>query len=396
MQTLTSASVLCALVSLLLPSAALAVCDTEGLPGGTQVVELSLSNGTLCLEMLTDDAPINVANFLYYVESGEYDGSVFHRFLPGFVLQGGDQRRDGQGGLEPIPPKDDEDVLNEPCTLDSPGPVNPGTMVCSERGNERGTVAAAKVAPEVPGGGPDSASTDFFVNLVDNRENLDNQNGGFTVYARVMGDGMDLVDSLAQPTAYQRQAVSLAVASLDEVALAGETQGVGDYAGCFDPNGNAAGVLLPDRLRELIGKNDPRDGSFPYLLSTLCSATPVPDPEDFVASPCSGMISSADELSVGVDPRTGLLDPSPAVYYSHSCAAVDSFLAAIEDARENASYQAAYDSEVVTIETATLILVPEPAASWLAAAAGLALIVLRRRSLDDEAAGVVSSTASSV
>jgi hypothetical protein len=99
---------------------------------------------------------------------------------------------------------------------------------------------------------------------------------------------------------------------------------------------------------------------------------------------------------VGLDPRTELLDPFPAVYYSHSCAAVDSFLAAIEDARGNASYQAAYDSEVVTIETAMLILVPEPAASWLAAAATLALIVLRRRSLDDEAAGVVSLTTSSI
>jgi cyclophilin family peptidyl-prolyl cis-trans isomerase len=374
MQPLIAASFLGVLASLLLSSSALAACDTGALPDGTQVVELSLSNGTLCLEMLTDDAPINVANFLYYVENGEFDGSLFHRFLPDFVLQGGDQRRDGEGGLEPIPSRDGEDVTNEPCTKDSPGPENPNVMVCSERGNERGTIAAAKLA-----GLPNSATTDFFVNLADNRENLDNQNEGFTVYARVMGDGMDLVDSLASPSAYQRQAVSLEVGGLDEVALAGETQDVGDYTGCFDPNGNAGAVLIPEQLPGLVGKEDPRDGSFPYLLSTLCSATLVSDPAEFVATPCSGMISSADELSVGLDPRTLVVDPVPAVYHSHDCAAIDSFLAAVEDARGNASYQAGYDSGVVYIETAALTVVPEPAAHWLVAASGLTLIALRRR-----------------
>jgi cyclophilin family peptidyl-prolyl cis-trans isomerase len=383
MQPVNFAGALCALAFLVLPSSAFAICDTEGLPEGSQVVELTLSNGTLCFEMLTDDAPINVANFLWYVENGQFDGSVFHRFLPGFVLQGGDQRRDGQGGLEPIPAKDNEDVLNEPCTLDSPGPVTPGIMVCSERGNERGTVAAAKLPANVPGGGPDSASTDFFINLVDNRENLDNQNGGFTVYARVMGNGMDLVDSLAPPTAYQRQAIALEVGDLAETALDSETQGVGDYTGCFDPNGNTAAVFFPETLPDfprLGGPTDPRDGSFPYLVSTLCSATPVPNPNEFVASPCMGEISSADQLSIGFDPRTSNYDPFPQVaYYSHSCAAIDSFLDAVDEARANASYQAAYDSQVVTIETAQLIVVPEPASSWLAGAAGLALIGLRRR-----------------
>ena len=95
-------------------------------------------------------------------------GSLFHRHLPGFVLQGGDQRRDGTGGWEAIPERGVV-VPNERCTPDVPGPDNPGIMVCSERGNERATVAFAKLPPEAPGGGPDSASNNFFINLADNR-----------------------------------------------------------------------------------------------------------------------------------------------------------------------------------------------------------------------------------
>ena len=69
----------------LVPGGAAATCNTESLLEGADVVELQLTNGTLCLEMLTADAPIHVANFLWYVENAEYDGSLFHRFLQGFA-----------------------------------------------------------------------------------------------------------------------------------------------------------------------------------------------------------------------------------------------------------------------------------------------------------------------
>jgi cyclophilin family peptidyl-prolyl cis-trans isomerase len=362
---------------------ATATCDTSGLSEGTPIVEFTLTNGTLCLEMLIDDAPINVANFVDYVERGEYDGSLFHRFVlepTPFVLQGGDERRDGNGGYEKVPKRDDEDVQNEPCTRDSPGPFNPGTMVCSVRGNERGTVAAAKLSPSAPGGGPDSASTNFFINLADNRENLDNQNGGFTVYARVLGNGMDLVDALHNPTSYQLQAVPGPLAGFPQTAVHGD-QGVGTYSGCFDPNGNAGAVLDPDSFSQPggpFGKLDPRDGSFPFLLATSCGAAPIAL-GDFVANPCSGVNTSVDELSLGFNPRTQRIEPFPAVYFSHSCAAADQFFAAVDDARNDASYQAAYEAQVVHIESAKVTSVPEPSSLVLTAAAGASLFALKRR-----------------
>lgn len=375
---LRSLTCLAGLLFLATPRPSFAVCDTTGLEEGSEVVELTLSNGTLCLEMLRADAPVNVDNFLYYVTNGEYDGSLFHRHLPGFVLQGGDQRRDGNGGWETIPKKDDEDVLNEPCTRDVPGPVNPGIMVCSERGNERGTIAAAKLPPGAPGGGPNSASTNFFINLADNRENLDNQNGGFTVYARVMGDGMDYVDTLVQTTEYQRQAVSSELGSLAAVSLMGP-QGVGEYEGCFDPDGNVGAALdlaFLQQFQLLVRKPDPRSNDLDFFLGTSCGATPVPNDEvlSFVPNECSGAITSLDELTAGWDP-VGESYLSPQVFFRHTCNAVDQFLDAIEAAKLDASYQAAYEAQVVYIDSATLIVVPEPVGVCMQLAAAATLLV---------------------
>lgn len=133
-------------------------------------VRLTTSLGEVVME-LVDDAPITTANFLQYVEDDFYDGTIFHRVVPGFVVQG--------GGFLPgmIPP----DGLRDPIMNEfSP-----------DRSNLRGTVAMAKV-----GNDPDSATSQFFVNLDDNSANLDNQNGGFTVFARVV-EGMDVVDQIA-------------------------------------------------------------------------------------------------------------------------------------------------------------------------------------------------------
>lgn len=133
-------------------------------------VRLSTTLGDVVFE-LVDDAPITTDNFLQYVTDGFYNGTIFHRVVPGFVVQGGGFL---PGNVQPTgirPP-----IQNE---------------FSPDRSNVRATVAMAKL-----GGDPNSATSQFFVNLADNSSNLDNQNGGFTVFARVV-EGMDVVDAIA-------------------------------------------------------------------------------------------------------------------------------------------------------------------------------------------------------
>ena len=132
--------------------------------------------GSFTMELLDDIAPNTVANFLNYVRDGDYDGTFFHRAVVGFVLQGGGFSL-GSGGPAIEVPRDPP-VANE-----------------FRLSNIRGTFAMAKL-----GGNPDSATSQWFINLADNSAILDAQNGGFTVFARVIGEGMDVVDAImAQP-----------------------------------------------------------------------------------------------------------------------------------------------------------------------------------------------------
>jgi cyclophilin family peptidyl-prolyl cis-trans isomerase len=128
--------------------------------------------------------PLTVDNFLNYVDTNAYDGSMIHRSVRNFVIQGG-------GFLAPTVPADQ--VGSDPQAITA------GPNVVNEPGNEnvRGTLAMAKV-----GGDPDSANSQWFVNLNDNRANLDSQNGGFTVFARILGSGMDTVDKMAAAVPY--------------------------------------------------------------------------------------------------------------------------------------------------------------------------------------------------
>lgn len=134
------------------------------------MVRLTTSLGDIVLQMV-DDAPITTSNFLEYVEDGFYNGTIFHRVVPDFVVQG--------GGF--LPGMVMQDGIRDPIRNEfSP-----------DRSNLRGTVAMAKL-----GGDPDSATSQFFFNLGDNSMNLDNQNGGFTVFANVI-QGLDVIDAIA-------------------------------------------------------------------------------------------------------------------------------------------------------------------------------------------------------
>ena len=136
-------------------------------------VEIKTTQGDFVIELFPDKAPKTVANFLQYVKDGFYDGTVFHRVIPGYLIQGGLYTRE----LRPkrtLPPIPDE--------------ANNGLS------NLRGTVAAAR------GPDPDSATAQFFVNVVDNPrlDYVGNQSGmtwGYAVFGKVV-EGMDVVDKI--------------------------------------------------------------------------------------------------------------------------------------------------------------------------------------------------------
>jgi peptidyl-prolyl cis-trans isomerase A (cyclophilin A) len=156
--------------------------ESQSGPTGT-VVRFDTVLGTFDVELLDDVAPITVENFLGYVTSGEYDGSIIHRAVPDFVIQG--------GGFTTGP------VITFPETF--PGRVPNNGFIRNEfqASNLRGTIA---MALEEVAGRPliNSASNEWYFNLVDNTR-LDPEK--FTVFGRVLGSGMGVVDAIgALPT----------------------------------------------------------------------------------------------------------------------------------------------------------------------------------------------------
>lgn len=146
--------------------------------GWATVVRMQTSMGVIDLQLFDDSAPLTVQNFLTYVNNGAYNNSFFHRNVPGFVLQGGGYVYTNT--LINIP--QNAPVVNE---------------FSASRSNVRGTIAMAKV-----NGNPNSATNQWFFNLADNSANLNSQNGGFTVFGQVIGQGMTIIDILAALPVY--------------------------------------------------------------------------------------------------------------------------------------------------------------------------------------------------
>jgi peptidyl-prolyl cis-trans isomerase A (cyclophilin A) len=156
---------------LILPSVVMAQAASD--TAAPQVV-LHTSQGDITLELAPDKAPKSVANFLQYVRDGFYDGTVLHRAIPGYLVQGGLYTRDLQ-----------------------PKRTHPAVASEADNGlsNLRGTVAVAR------GADPNSGTAQFFFNLVDNRrlDYVGNQSGltwGYAVFGKVV-KGMDVVDKIA-------------------------------------------------------------------------------------------------------------------------------------------------------------------------------------------------------
>ena len=137
------------------------------------IVRIETNQGMIDVNLYDNGTPQTVANFLAYVNNGDYSNSIIHRSVPGFIIQGGGFAYNG--GWPAVNVFTDASVTNEPVYA-----------------NVRGTIAMAKLAND-----PNSATNQWFFNLADNRSNLDNQNGGFTVFGEVVGSGMTVVDQIA-------------------------------------------------------------------------------------------------------------------------------------------------------------------------------------------------------
>jgi len=136
------------------------------------VVEFQTVMGNFEVNLYDNATPATVANFLEYVNNGDYTNAIFHRSVPGFIVQGGGFNFDLAWPVTNVPSR--PAVVNEP-----------------EFSNLRGTIAMAKL-----GGDPDSATSQFFFSLADNSTILDAQNGGFTVFGEVVGNGMSVVNQM--------------------------------------------------------------------------------------------------------------------------------------------------------------------------------------------------------
>jgi cyclophilin family peptidyl-prolyl cis-trans isomerase len=134
------------------------------------MIRFETSLGNFTVELFEKEAPLTVANFLQYVDDGHFDGTVFHRVIPGFVIQGGGLTADMKQKTTRAPIRNEAD---------------------NGLKNRRGTLSMARTND------PHSATSQFFINLVDNAF-LDPGRGGagYAVFGRVT-EGMDVVDKMA-------------------------------------------------------------------------------------------------------------------------------------------------------------------------------------------------------
>jgi cyclophilin family peptidyl-prolyl cis-trans isomerase len=135
------------------------------------IVEMQTSHGVIELNLFDQQAPNTVANFLSYIEDDAYNQTVIHRSVSDFVIQGGGFTFTDE--LVPITTK--PTVVNEPVLS-----------------NVKGTIAMAKLAND-----ENSATSQWFFNMVDNSEALDTQNGGFTVFGQITAQGQATLDNIA-------------------------------------------------------------------------------------------------------------------------------------------------------------------------------------------------------
>jgi cyclophilin family peptidyl-prolyl cis-trans isomerase len=245
--------------------------------------------------------PETAANFLAYVDAGLYTNTIVHRSIDNFIVQAGGFRVTPSG--DPI----FSSIQQFAAVVNEPG-----------NSNVRGTLAMAKL-----GGDPNSATNQFFFNLGDNSENLDEQNEGFTAFARVLGNGMTAVDSIGAVPQFNRPGPMGTV--LDPAPIAFTDIPLSDYTS-NDPvtRDNLVAITSVTRVGELVftamssapslaAATVNADGSLAIayapatggVATITVRATSVFDPTDFTEEQFTVTVTGADP-----DPNP---DPQPIV-----------------------------------------------------------------------------------
>mgnify|MGYP000845152612 CR=1 FL=1 len=151
----------------------LSLCLAFGSALATPTAIIHTTKGDITVELDEDKAPASVANFRRYAEDGFYNDTIFHRVIPGFMIQGGGM----ESGMK-------EKDTRDPITNEADNGLK----------NARGTIAMARTSD------PHSASAQFFINLVDNHflnhTSKTNAGWGYAVFGKVVA-GMDIVDKIA-------------------------------------------------------------------------------------------------------------------------------------------------------------------------------------------------------
>lgn len=158
--------------------------ETKAAPAQASKVRFKTSKGEFVVELNAAKAPVTVENFLGYVNKKHYDGTVFHRVIAGFMIQGGGFAPEGAKLVEKVSGK---------------GITNEGKNGLK---NDRGTIAMARTAD------PNSATAQFFINVADNAALNYPSNGGYAVFGKVIS-GMEVVDQIKAVSTGQKELTML-------------------------------------------------------------------------------------------------------------------------------------------------------------------------------------------
>lgn len=191
--------------------------------GSNPVIALNTTYGTILMELFEDDAPNTVKNFLNYVNDGDYKDTIFHRADDDWVIQGGGFKTNSSTFTN----------VSQFTAI----PTDPAIQNEFKLSNVRGTVAMAK------GTDPNSATSQFFVNLSDNTSLDLPANGAFTVFGKVLSmTTVERIENLPINTSNAPPFKELPVGADGKLAVVSSIQGLGDVAGVRFVDLNSNGV----------------------------------------------------------------------------------------------------------------------------------------------------------
>jgi cyclophilin family peptidyl-prolyl cis-trans isomerase len=213
------------------------------------IVQIQTSYGNIEVNLFDKETPKTVENFLAYIDDNAYDNSIIHRSISGFITQGGGFYFNSENVLTDITER--AAVINEPIYS-----------------NLRGTIAMAKL-----GGNPNSATSQWFINLTDNSLNLDNQNSGFTVFGQVTEAGMAVMDTIAAVSTGNKGGAYTDIPLEDtSIGITPDNTVVVDTIAIIDSTVNSASDMEPVLTsRQATKSTSSGSGHLGYLWVTLFS-----------------------------------------------------------------------------------------------------------------------------